>query len=100
MLKQAVFQIGCRESSAAFGRLRVETSAHRCRSMPPRQPPSGGCVLKPNDPYLCNFIISQPPSGGCVLKQQVVVNRTTYYQQPPSGGCVLKQVQTITCKES
>ena len=33
-----------------------------------RQPPSGGCVLKPSLPTDRQGIEYQPPSGGCVLK--------------------------------
>ena len=32
----------------------------------------------------------QPPSGGCVLKPQTLQNRLQRNSQPPSGGCVLK----------
>ena len=35
-----------------------------------RQPPSGGCVLKPRLKSLIGAENAQPPSGGCVLKQQ------------------------------
>ena len=53
---------------AAFRRLCVETPYRRVQKKSIRQPPSGGCVLKPrhiraNTKHLC-----QPPSGGCVLK--------------------------------
>ena len=34
-----------------------------------KQPPSGGCVLKPNSSPPLGEDCSQPPSGGCVLKQ-------------------------------
>ena len=33
-----------------------------------RQPPSGGCVLKPVTSLYSCFVAMQPPSGGCVLK--------------------------------
>ena len=33
-----------------------------------RQPPSGGCVLKPVTSLYGCFVAMQPPSGGCVLK--------------------------------
>ena len=33
-----------------------------------RQPPSGGCVLKPAFLRASNVPTAQPPSGGCVLK--------------------------------
>ena len=32
----------------------------------------------------------QPPSGGCVLKPQIYRKNLTLHLQPPSGGCVLK----------
>mgnify|MGYP006961135496 CR=1 FL=1 len=32
------------------------------------QPPSGGCVLKPEISTVLQEINTQPPSGGCVLK--------------------------------
>ena len=33
-----------------------------------RQPPSGGCVLKPIGLCRSTDVQTQPPSGGCVLK--------------------------------
>ena len=43
------------------------------------QPPSGGCVLKPELGYISLPELLQPPSGGCVLKldylQFLFVNR-------------------------
>ena len=76
------------------------------------QPPSGGCVLKPDDSTVDGKVVRQPPSGGCVLKQKTISNLTAQIQpaafgrlcvetkwkdineklnrQPPSGGCVLK----------
>ena len=35
------------------------------------QPPSGGCVLKPEIPVAIEQKIVQPPSGGCVLKLRI-----------------------------
>ena len=35
------------------------------------QPPSGGCVLKPNRLGRLANLLKQPPSGGCVLKPNV-----------------------------
>ena len=55
-------------SSAAFGRLCVETTVCIC--------------------YGKYYV--QPPSGGCVLKLFWVVNPLVLEDQPPSGGCVLK----------
>ena len=54
---------------AAFRRLCVETMqiTHFCSFS--RQPPSGGCVLKPMNHRQAGPPIHQPPSGGCVLKQ-------------------------------
>ena len=34
----------------------------------------------------------QPPSGGCVLKPEQAQSMTAESDQPPSGGCVLKPV--------
>ena len=61
---------------------------------PKDQPPSGGCVLKPQDCQAAYQACYQPPSGGCVLKR--VFNRgiDKPIPQPPSGGCVLKQEAT------
>ena len=78
-----------------------------------RQPPSGGCVLKPNVDRKTDLYRRQPPSGGCVLKRlpetiQICVVPPAAFRrlcvetphdqpdlqqplpQPPSGGCVLK----------
>ena len=78
-----------------------------------RQPPSGGCVLKPRNARGYCKAGEQPPSGGCVLKQPGEILRqqrpeaaafgrlcvetqnpnlptVVQNQQPPSGGCVLK----------
>ena len=57
------------DRAAAFGRLCVETSGdgvslEQCA----KQPPSGGCVLKPQFGQNWWNIGMQPPSGGCVLK--------------------------------
>ena len=38
----------------------------------PFQPPSGGCVLKPDFVKRLNAKNNQPPSGGCVLKPLAV----------------------------
>ena len=35
------------------------------------QPPSGGCVLKPQKGDVVSWGAIQPPSGGCVLKQSL-----------------------------
>ena len=56
------------EDPAAFRRLCVET------------------YPKP----LPKSVIAQPPSGGCVLKPQTIQPPPRYFRQPPSGGCVLK----------
>ena len=77
-----------------------------------RQPPSGGCVLKPLHASIQQKTGSQPPSGGCVLKRRRIGRRLPPHPpaafgrlcvetasvacggsaicQPPSGGCVLK----------
>ena len=54
------------------------------------QPPSGGCVLKPEPYRLKLAIFFQPPSGGCVLKHIPDLKQQLQKIQPPSGGCVLK----------
>ena len=55
-----------------------------------RQPPSGGCVLKPSKPLMRVISSIQPPSGGCVLKLIPFAAYLRVLAQPPSGGCVLK----------
>ena len=55
------------------------------------QPPSGGCVLKPEQIRGVSEMVSQPPSGGCVLKHICRIKHRNPTIQPPSGGCVLKQ---------
>ena len=46
----------------------------------------------------------QPPSGGCVLKPEGYDKVAGYVYQPPSGGCVLKQKMKrrdiVVCKSS
>ena len=75
------------------------------------QPPSGGCVLKHQQPQLARCpqaaafgrlcvetgiasmtsgVADQPPSGGCVLKPLPIPQQKEKEMQPPSGGCVLK----------
>ena len=54
------------------------------------QPPSGGCVLKPDGLRSKSKLTQQPPSGGCVLKQRKPMVCWLWLKQPPSGGCVLK----------
>ena len=98
---------------AAFRRLCVETRLSRMTCSGFCQPPSGGCVLKPDCDPMEYQKFGQPPSGGCVLKPRpdlkpnstlapaafrrlcVETIRTKPKQpktpQPPSGGCVLKQ---------
>ena len=34
----------------------------------------------------------QPPSGGCVLKPDILTDIGKAINQPPSGGCVLKHI--------
>ena len=54
--------------AAAFRRLCVETRIFWPVMNCPKQPPSGGCVLKlfqTADKFMKGM---QPPSGGCVLK--------------------------------
>ena len=97
--------------TAAFRRLCVETHHHDSKTQKVEQPPSGGCVLKPQiqrvtlhdssaafrrlcvetfldvSPFLKSL---QPPSGGCVLKLALDNQNRRGGAQPPSGGCVLK----------
>ena len=78
-----------------------------------RQPPSGGCVLKPHYARSEHKSQLQPPSGGCVLKRRLKNLACPFESaaafgrlcvetvgvslmlggvaQPPSGGCVLKR---------
>ena len=56
-------------STAAFRRLCVETGFWLHWGLLLLQPPSGGCVLKPEGCGIHNLHEWQPPSGGCVLKQ-------------------------------
>ena len=77
---------------AAFGRLCVETIlVWHLSCFLERQPPSGGCVLKPAVRGAVAYAWYQPPSGGCVLKQGGDVVLRVRLSQPPSGGCVLKR---------
>ena len=55
-----------------------------------RQPPLGGCVLKPNKYIQLTWMLCQPPLGGCVLKPNKYIQLTWMLCQPPLGGCVLK----------
>ena len=57
-----------REAPAAFRRLCVETATAVKSAEAGRQPPSGGCVLKPCVHITAILAVIQPPSGGCVLK--------------------------------
>ena len=102
-----------RRHPAAFGRLCVETDVLSDEVEVWPQPPSGGCVLKPEDAVvgvsqgwpaafgrLCvettarrnkqTGRLCQPPSGGCVLKHGRISPPCFESGQPPSGGCVLK----------
>ena len=101
-------------SPAAFGRLCVETTRTVFRAWSQsRQPPSGGCVLKPlfigivlvsEIPAafgrlcvetLLNILIlkqSTPAAFGrlCVETTSLKAKSNLKPNQPPSGGCVLK----------
>ena len=59
---------------AAFGRLCVETTINTYSMMSYGQPPSGGCVLKPDEWLKAESPVFQPPSGGCVLKHSYRLN--------------------------
>ena len=61
-----------------------------------RQPPSGGCVLKPDYVAELETHRHQPPSGGCVLKLGQQSDHAHRLGQPPSGGCVLKHLYTFS----
>ena len=76
--------------AAAFGRLCVETRPVTVTDTSPRQPPSGGCVLKRLPTVKTIKPSAQPPSGGCVLKHLGGDQIYFLALQPPSGGCVLK----------
>ena len=43
------------------------------------------------------YVFDQPPSGGCVLKPEAVVKAFQALCQPPSGGCVLKRKYCKNC---
>ena len=47
-------------------------------------------MLKPIDEITNGKNSYQPPSGGCVLKPERVARKSQLITQPPSGGCVLK----------
>ena len=84
---------------AAFGRLCVETRILQTISLVYCQPPSGGCVLKPQPLPMEKTTACQPPSGGCVLKLCFLLSLLPIQQnQPPSGGCVLKLVNFFDCR--
>ena len=69
MLKQAdAVKVDNHLIPAAFGRLCVETRKPTTTTVPTRQPPSGGCVLKLIGHLHITCPVIQPPSGGCVLK--------------------------------
>ena len=80
MLKQyIVFKVKTYLEAATFGWLCVETfSPVVAQQLQQKQPPSGGCVLKPR--YKTRGIneTGQPPSGGCVLKQECVIARSNW----------------------
>ena len=63
------------------------------------QPPSGGCVLKRENPCRAQGAFHQPPSGGCVLKRLVGYGQARCPFQPPSGGCVLKRHKNDLCRQ-
>ena len=98
---------------AAFGRLRVETNVAQLDGVSDvYQPPSGGCVLKPqyhNDTNRngrpaafgrlrvetypkSQWMRRYPPAAFRRLCVETVITCSIWYltQQPPSGGCVLK----------
>ena len=87
-----------RRHPAAFGRLCVETDVLSDEVEVWPQPPSGGCVLKPEDAVVG---VSQgwPAAFGrlCVETGGGGMNSKNDYQ-PPSGGCVLKRpLWAINC---
>ena len=67
---QSEIELNERILAAAFGRLCVETRLNLLSMNSNKQPPSGGCVLKPVFLFCRRQWLEQPPSGGCVLKQQ------------------------------
>ena len=57
-----------------------------------KQPPSGGCVLKPVLRWRINFCLAAAAFGRlCVETPQSIAHTHHVIKQPPSGGCVLKQ---------
>ena len=81
--------------SAAFGRLRVETSSVLQAFLVGHQPPSGGCVLKPLNRTKDGAFLIQPPSGGCVLKHKGVTTRGGGFQLSAAFGRL--RVETLLC---
>ena len=76
---------------AAFRRLCVETSIFSDGLSLVDQPPSGGCVLKP-DVAVRHGNTHRPAAFGR-LRVETAAKAGCFYaaiRQPPSGGCVLK----------
>ena len=64
-----------------------------------RQPPSGGCELKPRKRQLRAIPPIQPPSGGYELKLEYRAAQRALPPQPPSGGCELKPIAVVITVE-
>ena len=75
---------------AAFGRLCVETFIKLVTIQAQIQPPSGGCVLKPD--YVAELETHRHPAAfGRLCVETMAIQQTDKVPcQPPSGGCVLK----------
>ena len=82
---------------AAFGRLCVETQQQN-KTDSPSEPAAFGrlCVETSPKCLLGADCRSQPPSGGCVLKLEQPPHQVIAQLQPPSGGCVLKLPAMVT----
>ena len=83
-----------KKSSAAFGRLCVETLGCVHFVTETHQPPSGGCVLKQLT------LGGSPPRGAAAfgrlcVETHAIRSENTGSAQPPSGGCVLKRNAVI-----
>ena len=75
---------------AAFRRLCVETLRHKRTAKPCRQPPSGGCVLKPGNRSTADFKNNPAAFRRLCVETLPYDHEDDRRSQPPSGGCVLK----------
>ena len=83
----------CTNSTAAFGRLCVETRCFRGNAVNAFPAAFGRLCVETTQYWVIFKAWAQPPSGGCVLKLYSLACRWSRREQPPSGGCVLKLVR-------